>query len=141
MKEKTRCVAGAGAALALFLAACGACADQLEMLNGDHYVGKVLSLNTNTIVWQSDVLGTVKLPRNKVLSINLGSGATANPDRLPGASLPAGGGDGPGGKPHPSANPSIHPSTPPSPQTSAAPTPQSPDLRQLGANTNLVAQI
>jgi hypothetical protein len=113
----------------LLFAACGLRADQLEMVNGDRYLGKVLSLNTNTVFWQSDVLGTVNLPRNKVLSINLGSGPATNAARLAGSSL-ASGLDASRGKAHPSINPPIRQSTP-----------QSPDLRQLGADTNLIQQI
>ena len=51
-------------------------ADQVDMKNGDHYVGKVLSVNTNTVVFQNDVLGTVNLAREKVVGISL---ATASP--------------------------------------------------------------
>src|SRR5581483_1234920 len=46
-------------------------ADQIEMLNGDHYVGRVLSLGADTLVLQSDVLGTLKLPRSKISAITL----------------------------------------------------------------------
>src|SRR5438309_1527431 len=58
-------------------------ADQLEMTNGDHYNGKVLSLNTNTIVWKSDILGTLNLPRDKVANISLGSAPGTNLARAP----------------------------------------------------------
>jgi hypothetical protein len=53
-------------------------ADQLQMVNGDHYAGKILSLNSNSIVFESDVLGKVTLPREKVASMSLGAGAAAN---------------------------------------------------------------
>jgi hypothetical protein len=46
-------------------------ADQVEMQNGDRYVGKVLTLNNETLVLQNEVLGTVKLPRVKVAAIIL----------------------------------------------------------------------
>jgi hypothetical protein len=46
-------------------------ADQIEMQNGDRYVGTVLSLNTNTLVLHSEVLGDLTLPRSKVAQINL----------------------------------------------------------------------
>lgn len=52
-------------------------ADQIEMQNGDRYVGSVVSLDTNTLVMRNDVLGTVRLPRKKVLSITFGK-PTAN---------------------------------------------------------------
>src|SRR6185295_10425657 len=48
-------------------------ADQIQMRNGDRYAGRVLSLDTNTLILQSDVLGTVHLPREKVALVSLGS--------------------------------------------------------------------
>jgi hypothetical protein len=53
-------------------------ADQLQMLNGDHYAGKILSLNSNSIVFESDVLGKVTLPREKVASMSFGANGAAN---------------------------------------------------------------
>ena len=52
-------------------------ADQVEMQNGDRYVGQVLSLNADTLFLKSEVLGTVRLPRARIASISLGPGATA----------------------------------------------------------------
>ena len=48
-------------------------ADQVQMRNGDQYFGSVVSLNKDTLVVQSDVLGTVRLPRNKVAFIDFGA--------------------------------------------------------------------
>jgi hypothetical protein len=64
-------------ALVLVFSALSSVADQIEMQNGDRYAGKVLSLDTNQVVMQSDVLGKVTLPRSKIASLTLGSGATA----------------------------------------------------------------
>jgi hypothetical protein len=50
-------------------------ADQLQMLNGDRYFGRVMSISSNTVVWQSDVLGSVTLPREKITSITFGTNA------------------------------------------------------------------
>jgi hypothetical protein len=66
-------VVSAGAVLLLSVAAIVVRADQIEMQNGDRYIGNVLSLNTNTLTLQSDVLGTLHLPRAKVAHISLGS--------------------------------------------------------------------
>jgi hypothetical protein len=60
----------------LSLASLSLWADQVEMQSGDRYFGKVLSVSTNTVVLQSDVLGTVNLPRSKVATISLGAVAT-----------------------------------------------------------------
>src|SRR5881397_996696 len=62
------------AAVMLFLATIWLRADQVEMQNGDRYLGTVLSLDTNTLVLRSAVLGTVTLPRGKVALIHFGSG-------------------------------------------------------------------
>jgi hypothetical protein len=64
---------------ALFMAF-GLRADQLQMVNGDHYAGKILSVSSNSVVFESDVLGKVTLPREKVLSMSFAaSGATNTP--------------------------------------------------------------
>jgi hypothetical protein len=47
-------------------------ADQVDMQNGDRYVGKVVSLNANTLVVQNEVLGVVRIPRDKVAAIFFG---------------------------------------------------------------------
>jgi hypothetical protein len=109
------------ATLLLFAAAGRLRADQVEMQNGDRYVGHVLSLNTNTIVLQSDVLGTLRLPRAKVAGITLGPRSPTNsapPPSLTNGQVRA-----------PSAAPA-----------NAAPA-VSPALRQLGASTNLIQQV
>ena len=68
------------AALVLFATASSLPADQVELQNGDRYVGHVLSLNSNSVVLQSELLGTLRLPRSKVAVITLGpAGATSSP--------------------------------------------------------------
>ena len=62
--------------LFLTLAACPLCADQIEMQNGERYLGKVLLLTNDVLIVQSEVLGTVRLPRSKVAAITLGQAAT-----------------------------------------------------------------
>src|SRR5262249_22645165 len=52
--------------------------DQVQMRNGDQYFGKVLSLNEQTLVIQSDVLGTIRLPRGKVAYVDFGASPPAN---------------------------------------------------------------
>jgi len=96
-------------------------ADQVRMQNGDHYLGKVVSLGTNTLVLKSDVLGTVQLPREKVAQITLGPGAATNTQ--PVASAPN----------NQAAAPSV-------PLTNGA-VDLSASLRQLGANTNFIQQV
>jgi hypothetical protein len=50
-------------------------ADQIEMQNGDRYNGKVISMTNDTMVLQSEVLGTIAFPRAKIAKISLGNGA------------------------------------------------------------------
>ena len=52
-------------------------ADQIEMQNGDHYSGKVISMTPDTVVLQSEVLGKITLPRAKVGNIHMGTVAPA----------------------------------------------------------------
>jgi hypothetical protein len=95
--------------------------DQIELQNGDRYVGQVLSLDTKTVVLQSAVLGTVRVPRNKVAVITLGTAPATNSPALP---LPA----------------NAQLSTPAVPAATAG-TNSSPELRGLGTNTNLIQQV
>jgi hypothetical protein len=95
-------------------------ADQIELQNGDRYVGKVLSLTSNQLILQSDVLGTIKLPREKVAVVTLGNVVATNAVRA--TNLPHEGR-----------------ATPASIQTNSN------DLaaafRQLGTNNSLVQQV
>lgn len=92
------------------------------MQNGDRYFGKVLSLNNDTLVIQSDVLGSVRLPRGRVALITLGASvATNHPVRAPALT-----------------NSPLHAAamatTNGAPEFSAA-------LRQLGVSSNLLQKV
>jgi hypothetical protein len=52
-------------------------ADQVNMQNGECYIGKVVTLSNETVIVQSDVLGTLKVPRGKIASITFGTNAVA----------------------------------------------------------------
>jgi hypothetical protein len=91
------------------------------MLNGDRYLGRVVSMNSETLVLSSDVLGTMRLPRAKVAIITLGAAPAPGAVALPPATPAAG------------ANASRQPTNRPA-QSSV-------DLRQLAANTNLIHQV
>ena len=99
----------------------GGRADQVVLQNGDCYYGQVLSLTTNALLFQSDVLGKVTLPRGRVTHIVLGARAPT------GSTL-----QGPGAD---SASRRSMPFV----------TNSDPDLevvlRQLGAQTNLIQQV
>ena len=109
------------AAIMLFLATIWLRADQVEMQNGDRYLGTVLSLDTNTLVLHSAVLGNVNLPRGQVALITLGPSGSTNFSRSLSAT-----------KRQPDAS-SIA-------MTNGISDLSAP-LRQLGANTNFIEQV
>jgi len=102
--------------------------DQVETVTGDRYVGQVLSLGKDTLVLQSEVLGTLKLPRGRVSSITLGSQSvtpTTNGMRL---------------APNASTGPKV--ALRASPTTSTNNTAQFDAMvRQLGANSNVISKV
>src|SRR5437867_1066913 len=110
-----------GSALVLSFASPWLRADQVEMQNGDRYLGKVLSLTTNHLVLQSDVLGKLTLPRDKVALITLG--ATTKTNGIQAASPT-------------SAQVSKPPDAPTNPNPDAATA-----LRSVGSNTNMAQQV
>jgi hypothetical protein len=97
-----------------------AAADVVEMQNGDRYVGTVVSMGSEKLILQGDVLGRLELPRNQVALIGLGPNAATNLARL------------------------SAPAKPLAPQAAAG-TNAGPDLskmfRQLGLSTNLIQQV
>jgi len=95
-------------------------ADQVVMQNGDQYVGRVLSLTTNTLVLQNENLGNVTLPRSKITAILLGTATAAVPPMVT-----------PPNSPSP---PSLTPTTNSVSNLSAA-------LRVLRSQTNLIQQV
>jgi len=86
-------------------------ADLVVMQNGDSYKGKVLSLNANNLVLQSDVLGTISVPRARIANVSFGTNVVAKP---PTTSMSAG---------------------------SNVAAEVSPALRQLAAHTNLIQTV
>jgi hypothetical protein len=58
-------------------------ADQVNMQNGERYIGRVVTLSNDIVVVQSDVLGTLKVPRSKIASITFGTNAIAAPVQAP----------------------------------------------------------
>jgi len=96
-------------------------ADQVEMQNGDHYIGKVLSLDSNTLVLKNDNLGTIRLPRAKVTNLTFG----ANPATTPASPVIA---------------TNVQSQTP-SVTTTNGQADLSASLKALGANTNFIKQV
>ena len=91
------------------------------MQNGDRFAGQVLSLNSNTVVLHSEVLGTLRLPRNTVKVITLGpSPATATAALSSSTNVPA---------------------RPLNPMPLRAATNRPTPLAGLGTSTNLIWQV
>ena len=68
------------AAVCLLLAAVArAAADSLDLVNGDHFRGTVVSVTQSNVEFQSETLGRVSLPRSKVAHINLGDAPVPKP--------------------------------------------------------------
>src|SRR2546425_4494418 len=82
-QPRARSAALAAALSILLLTSFGMTADQVEMQNGDRYFGRLLTFTNDTLVLQSDLLGTVRLPRAKVASVVLGSSGVTNLARVP----------------------------------------------------------
>src|SRR5437016_4034652 len=83
LQPAARSVALSAALSVLLLTSFAVTADQIEMQNGDRYFGRLLTFTNDTLVLQSDLLGTVRLPRAKVVSVVLGSAAVTNLARVP----------------------------------------------------------
>jgi hypothetical protein len=63
---------------ALLLKSISLHADQVEMQNGDRYLGKVLSLDSKTLLLKNDNLGTIRLTRAKVANVTFGANTATN---------------------------------------------------------------
>lgn len=90
------------------------------MQNGDRYSGRILSLTPDSVVLQSEILGKVTLPRNKVASLVIDNGRATN------------------AAPIPRTVPVAVAASPNAPTTNAD---LSAALRTLGANTNFIQQV
>jgi hypothetical protein len=91
--------------------------DQIEMQNGDRYIGAVMSMTPDTIILKSDILGQIKVPRAKVSAITFGA---ANNSAQPTAST--------------TNSAAVHRSGAAQPSDDAA-------LSKLGANKELIDKI
>jgi hypothetical protein len=73
--------------LGLLVTLCGR-ADQVNMQNGECYIGKVVTLSNETVIVQSEVLGVVKVPRARIASITFGTNAVTRVVQTPVAKSP-----------------------------------------------------
>src|ERR1051325_5168108 len=119
MKNKAGLLAACGTLV--FAMAVAARADQINMQNGERYVGKVVTFSNESVIVQSEVLGTVLVPRGKIASIVLGTNAAAIPVPAQVVTVP---------QPPKTAVPAANAN----PDLSTA-------IQQLRANTNATRQI
>jgi hypothetical protein len=110
----------------LFVAAPWLRADQVEMQNGDRYFGRVLSMSTDTVTLESEVLGKINVPRKKVASLAFGTNAAA-----PKAAANVA----------PVSVPTNFPAAASPPALAGTNADLSAAFRNLGANTNFIGQI
>jgi hypothetical protein len=107
--------------LAALAAGSSSRADEVVMQNGDKLTGTIQSVTPSIVVLQNENLGNITLPRSKVSTVVLGSGATKPPAPMP-AQLSA-----------------AVPTPAPAQINSAADL--SSDLRGIRDQTNLVQQV
>lgn len=107
-----------------FIAVSSLRADVLEMQNGDRYSGKVLSVSADTVVLNSEILGRINVPRNKVVSVAFGTDAAKPLAASPSQSVST-----------------ILPTATTSTSLANTNADLSAALRQLGGNTNFIGQI
>jgi hypothetical protein len=97
-------------------------ADELQMDNGDRYFGKVLSVSGDTVVFDGEVLGRIRVPRKRVALVTFGTNTVAARMVANAALAPV------------AAHQSVPAPTSTNADLSAA-------LRSLGANTNFINQV
>lgn len=102
-------------------------ADMLELTNGDHYRGTIISMSSSNVVFQSEVQGLVTLPREKVASVILRP-AVSTQVVSPKPAAPVSGTN---------ASSVAGVPAPPSPQANAV----IQQLRQQGVDSKLIEQV
>ena len=115
-------------AVFLFISTQALPADQIEMRNGDHFTGKVLSMTADTVTFQSEMLGKINVPRKNVASLILEPTA---PAVRPGTNLIQ----------TPTSMVKTPPSAAPMPSLANTNTDLAAALRNLGSNTNFIQQV
>jgi hypothetical protein len=109
--------------LAVLAAGSSSRADEVVMQNGDKLTGTIQSVTPSIVVLQNENLGNITLPRSKVSTVVLGSGAAKPPAPMP-AQLPA-----------------TVPTPAPAPAQINSAADLSSDLRGIRDQTNLVQQV
>jgi hypothetical protein len=110
----------------MFITAPRLSADEVDMQNGDRYIGKVLSVSADAVVLKSDELGKITVPRKNVTAMAFGTNAVAPKAASNAATVSA---------------PTNLPAAPSTAELSGTNADLSAAFRNLTADTNIVAQI
>ena len=60
-------------------------ADQVELQNGDHFSGRILTVSADAVVLENDALGKITVPRQKIARLAFGTNAVAPVEAGPAA--------------------------------------------------------
>jgi hypothetical protein len=64
--------------LILFALGWSASADVVQTTSGDRYVGSIVAFTNGTLVFKSDIVGVVKIPKTRLAQVSFGSVAATN---------------------------------------------------------------
>jgi len=110
----------------IFIAASRLRADEVDMQNGDRYIGTVLSVSGDAVVLKSEELGRITVPRKNVTAMAFGTNAVAPKAASDAAAVSA---------------PTNLPAAPSTSELTGTNADFSAAYHNLAADTNIVAQI
>jgi hypothetical protein len=110
----------------IFIAASRLRADEVDMQNGDRYIGTVLSVSGDAVVLKSEELGRITVPRKNVTAMAFGTNAVAPKAASDAAAVSA---------------PTNLPAAPSTAELTGTNADFSAAYHNLAADTNIVAQI
>ena len=110
----------------IFIAASRLRADEVDMQNGDRYIGTVLSVSGDAVVLKSEELGRITVPRKNVTAMAFGTNAVAPKAASDTAAVSA---------------PTNLPAAPSTSELTGTNADFSAAYHNLAADTNIVAQI
>ena len=110
----------------IFIAASRLRADEVDMQNGDRYIGTVLSVSADAVVLKSEELGRITVPRKNVTAMAFGTNAVAPKAASDAAAV---------------SSPTNLPAAPSTAELTGTNADFSAAYHNLAADTNIVAQI
>jgi hypothetical protein len=110
----------------IFIAASRLRADEVDMQNGDRYIGTVLSVSADAVVLKSEELGRITVPRKNVTAMAFGTNAVAPKAASDAATV---------------SSPTNLPAAPSTAELTGTNADFSAAYHNLAADTNIVAQI